>query len=102
MDNNDTQQKLQFNFFADVPTIEPSVEDARLLLVGKLTALPEGTTLRISQEAYTALQNLLNLLSIERASKNYTSLDTGELLADAALGSRISLLEEILVTLTVE
>ena len=100
--DNEEPKKLQFNFFPEVPTIEPSVSDARLLLVGKLTALPEGTSLRVSQETYIALQNLLNLLSIERASKNYVSLDTGELLADAALGSRISLLEEILVTVTVE
>lgn len=85
-----------------IPVAEIPPEDAKLLLFGKFTPLPEDIELKVSQEAYTALNNLLGLLCIEKCTSQITSMtDSEAVLRDAALASQIILLEDILVNVTV-
>lgn len=98
--NSDDEPKVTLNSFT-LPTLQISPDEARLMLFGNFTALPEDIELHVSQETYTALKNLLGLLCVEKCTNQITTMDSELVLRDAALASQIILLEDILTNITV-
>jgi hypothetical protein len=100
--NHDEDLRVTLDSFGVLNEGPEDVKAYKAMRVGNFTPLPENITFVVSEETYTGLSNLLNLLAIDKVNRRSNPLDlVGSMAEEAYLTGQIELLDILLTKLKI-